>query len=290
MSMKYIRTYKVIYSDTVIPLNNTLNTRNSRGQICFIMGNNGINIQPSYATGSFPYGESERIAKSRTKIQLIKYTPTGQQKIKYETISESFTTTTKKRIIEDLIQMRAFGAGRFGVVTQESNETEKFWRSMQGATLRLNNVEFLNDDDTFSNYICDELHITPNDMPKGEGIVIKCKVEDKRLGDGGQPKYNTLAFTVEWDSKTIQRKDEIEKWLVQYPLSIIAHFQALFENTLMLSGMKRSGDENYTSEFFEDVEIDCHFDAISESRSECTPDIIKQVRDAKNAKKMEMIE
>ena len=58
----------------------------------------------------------------------------------------------------------------------------------------------------------------------------------------------------------------------------------------MLSGMKRSGDENYTSEFFEDVEIDCHFDAISESRSECTPDIIKQVRDAKNAKKMEMIE
>ena len=31
----------------------------------------------------------------------------------------------------------------------------------------------------------------------------------------------------------------------------------------------------------ENVDIDCHFDAKTESRSECTPDIIKQVRDAR---------
>lgn len=287
MSMKYIRTYKVIYSDTVIPLNNTLNTRNSRGQICSIMEENGINIQPSYGHGSYGYGESERVAKSRTKIKLIKYTPTNQQRVKFETDSESYTSSTKKQILEDLIQMRVFGAGRFGVVTEEINEREKYWLGMQGATLRLDDIDFLDDG---ANYLCDELHLIPNDMPNEEAIVIKCKVEDKRLGDGGRPRYNALAFTVEWDSKTIQRKDEIEKWLVQYPLSIIAHFQALFENTLILSDMKRSHGEKYTSEFFENVEIDCHFDAISESRSECTPDIIKQVRDAKNAKKMEMMD
>ena len=35
-------------------------------------------------------------------------------------------------------------------------------------------------------------------------------------------------------------------------------------------------------EIAEYPEITCHFDAKTESRSECTPDIIKQVREARN--------
>lgn len=79
-----------------------------------------------------------------------------------------------------------------------------------------------------------------------------------------------IDFEITWVSDKIQRKETIEEMVVETPLSDMGKIQSIFENALA----------DYT-EVAEYPQIDCHFDAKTESRSECTPDIIKQVRDAR---------
>jgi hypothetical protein len=80
-----------------------------------------------------------------------------------------------------------------------------------------------------------------------------------------------INFVITWESDKVQRKEVIEEKLVQTPLSDMGKIQFIFEDCLA----------DYV-EFAEYPEITCHFDAKTESRSECTPDIIKQVREARN--------
>ena len=287
MSMKYIRTYKVIYSETVLPVDTTLgNEGKGRGQMCKTLQDNGILIFPSYVSNSssqYSYdGPKDRVSSNEKKVILYKVTPTGQMRNKYVKVCEGHMGGIHQRMLLNLVQERMFGKGNFGVKTEDISVKEEYWPSQTGNTVRLYDLSFLGDE-IEAVQLCDELVLTPAEL-EGETIVIQCKLEDSKPYSSKQYAKNVLAFTITWDSKTIQRKDAIEQWLVQYPLSIIAHIQAMYEKVIAENG----DDSIYTNEFFENVEIDCHFDAISESRSECTPDIIKQVRDAKNAKKMEL--
>jgi len=81
-----------------------------------------------------------------------------------------------------------------------------------------------------------------------------------------------LVFIINWEVETIQRKDKIEEAMVQAVMADMGKIQGIIEGRMNL---KKFDIDT------EDVEIDCHFDAKTESRSECTPDIIKQVRDAR---------
>jgi len=287
MSMKYIRTYKVIYSDTVLPVDTTLaKAGKGRGQMCKTLFDNGILLFPSYVSNDSSHyaydGPKERIASNLKKVSLYKVTPSGQMRTKFEKVSEGHIHRTHETLLGDLIQEKAFGKGSFGVKVEDISVKEEYWPQKEGNTVRLKDLSFLGDEIPH-HMNCDELVLTPAEL-EGETIVIQCKLESSKEYGSKNKLKNGLAFTITWDSKSIQRKDSIEQWLVQYPLSIIAHFQAKYEKVIAENG----DQEIYTNEFFENVEIDCHFDAISESRSECTPDIIKQVRDAKNAKKMEL--
>ena len=85
-----------------------------------------------------------------------------------------------------------------------------------------------------------------------------------------------LKFRVVWNCETVQRKDDIEDVMVQMVLNDMGKIQKTVESRLKL---KKFGYN------VEEVDIDCHFDAKSESRSECTPDIIKQVREARSGNK-----
>tara|TARA_R110001606_G_scaffold347571_1_gene496914 strand:+ start:1081 stop:1812 length:732 start_codon:yes stop_codon:yes gene_type:complete len=81
-----------------------------------------------------------------------------------------------------------------------------------------------------------------------------------------------LTFRVSWSAPSVQRKEVIEQVMVDTPLKDMGNIQKVVESRLKL---KKFGYD------VEDVEINCHFDAKTESRSECTPDIIKQVREAR---------
>ena len=81
-----------------------------------------------------------------------------------------------------------------------------------------------------------------------------------------------LTFTITWSVETVQRKEQIEEAMVQLVMADMGKIQSTIEGRMKL---KKFGVDT------EAVEIDCHFDAKTESRSECTPDIISQVRDAR---------
>ena len=83
-----------------------------------------------------------------------------------------------------------------------------------------------------------------------------------------------LKFVVIWNSEKVQRKEIIEKMMVESVLADMGKIQSVVEGRLKL---KKFGYD------VENPSIDCHFDAITESRSECTPDIIAQVREARNS-------
>jgi len=281
MSMKYIRTYKVIYSDTVLPKNETLN-ETGRGQFASILQDNGIDIAPSYSSRPPEYGIKSRPKSNQTNIKVLKYR--GKPAIKFEHIVNTYDKDVATELVNEMINGGMFGKGNFSYITENIVETEEYWRSINGDHLMLRDLKFLGHEIDFNTYNM-SLMVYPEGL-EGESITMTCRIIDQPSTQWSRyKKLNVLAFTITWDSKTVQRKEAIEEYLVQLPLSIIAQYQAKFEKVLVESGMGE-----YPPEFFDNVEIDCHFDAISESRSECTPDIINQVREAKNAKKQEMNE
>lgn len=280
MSMKYIRTYKVIYSNTILPTNTTLNTSTGRGQFCATLQDNGIEIGACYMDKPVTYGRQNRNKSNRTKISVIKQR--GRPAVRFHHTVNTYDKDVAVEMVNQMILRGLFGKGHFNYDTEDIIETEEYWRGSNGDYLRMADNSFLGDIEYLRNNM--SLVFYPDGLD-GETITLSCRIEDQPSTRWSRfKKLNTLAFTVIWDSKNVQRKEAIEEYLVQFPLSIIAHYQAKFEKIL--------GEYNteYPPEFFDNVEIDCHFDAISESRSECTPDIINQVREAKNAKKMEMVE
>ena len=104
-----------------------------------------------------------------------------------------------------------------------------------------------------------------NSMEYSNGVTMSMRVKNQY--DGLQ-----LGFVIQWNVDTIQRKDKIEEAMVQTVMDDMGKIQSIFEGRLNL---KKFG---YNTE---EVSVDCHFDVKTESRSECTPDIIRQVRDAR---------
>tara|TARA_Y100001972_G_scaffold17381_1_gene19285 strand:+ start:1639 stop:2349 length:711 start_codon:yes stop_codon:yes gene_type:complete len=81
-----------------------------------------------------------------------------------------------------------------------------------------------------------------------------------------------LRFTTTWKPEGIQRKNTIEEVMVNEILNDMAKIQSTIEGRLKLK--KFGYDINAAI-------IDCHFDAKTESRSECAPDIINRIKEAK---------
>ena len=85
----------------------------------------------------------------------------------------------------------------------------------------------------------------------------------------------TLLFDVNWEVDRIQREADIKNALVETPLKDMGIIQKIIESRLKL---KQFGINT------EDAEIDCLYEVITENKSECSPDIVKMFRDARNQK------
>ena len=75
----------------------------------------------------------------------------------------------------------------------------------------------------------------------------------------------------------VARKTQIESMVVDTPLNDMAEIQHIVETIL----------HTVTEYDVSEAEINCHFDAKTESRSECTPDIINRVKEAKKLLEVE---
>ena len=85
-----------------------------------------------------------------------------------------------------------------------------------------------------------------------------------------------LEFTITWEADRVQRAEIIEDKLVKLPLNDMGVMQKLFEASL--------NDMGYWTE---DATVHCYFETKTETKSECSPDIVKMVRDARNKEEEE---
>ena len=98
----------------------------------------------------------------------------------------------------------------------------------------------------------------------GNGIRMTVKLHNGYSGV-------RLEFKTTWATDKIQRGEIIKDMLVKKQLTEVGKIQNIVESCL--------------ADFMEIPEqptIDCHFDAKTETRSECSPDIINLVREARN--------
>lgn len=82
-----------------------------------------------------------------------------------------------------------------------------------------------------------------------------------------------LTFEITWEPKNIQRKEAIEEKMVDLTLNDIATMQKVIEKKIKL--------KKFGSYDINEPTINCKFDAMTHTSSECAPDIIQKVRDAK---------
>ena len=141
--------------------------------------------------------------------------------------------------------------------TIETNTTKKEWIEPKG-----NTAVVIGEFDGLNRYLNS---YGQNELIYENGVTMEIRVMNTYGG-------LKLVFVVKWNCETIQRKEAIEENMVDMVMSDMGKIQSTFEGRLKL---KKFGYD------VEDVEIECHFDAKTESRSECTPDIIKQVREAR---------
>jgi hypothetical protein len=89
-----------------------------------------------------------------------------------------------------------------------------------------------------------------------------------------------LKFKKTWDVDKIKSKKEIDAAMVEFPLPDMGYVQGAVEDAISTEQVSSRGDENAD---LIDPEVECYFRAITDAKSECTPDIIQRTRDAKLA-------
>jgi hypothetical protein len=106
---------------------------------------------------------------------------------------------------------------------------------------------------------------------EGVKCAIKMQVRIRR-----EVRRVQLCFSISWSPEKTQRKAAIEKALVDTVLGDMNLITTTLERIL-----KAKKDWGWDGE---GIEIDCHFDAITNRRSDCAPDIVAMVRAERQAK------
>lgn len=139
---------------------------------------------------------------------------------------------------------------------QTTETTSKKWKAIDGPRLCF-------DDGLIEAYYSNMYNY--NYYYEGEDVVMKVVF-------GGSHYSNiTLKFTITWEADRVQRAEIIEDKLVKLPLNDMGVMQNLFEASL--------NDMGYWTE---DATVHCYFETKTETKSECSPDIVKMVREARN--------
>jgi len=140
-----------------------------------------------------------------------------------------------------------------------------------GLTTQTVKTERTEEQNSRGNYIIDgDIEYDMSTVPcmiMGEGLTLTVKFNPNW-------RNTQLTFITTWITDKVARKSAIERNCVDIPLALMGQIQADIEHCMIRTGY-------FTNTDLEEAIIDCHFDAKSESRSECTPDIIERVREAK---------
>jgi hypothetical protein len=105
-----------------------------------------------------------------------------------------------------------------------------------------------------------------------DGSTSTMKVNLSKPAWGNEIK---LTFTIKWAVPKVQDTRTIEHNVVDVPMETMAIIQSKVEDVFKVVGFTVEGEP----------EIDCTFEAITNSKTECSPETIGKLREMKNSKK-----
>ena len=163
---------------------------------------------------------------------------------------DTITTKTEEK---DLVGMR----GECVVLSQWNEETER----RELLTPHRENDSGFKPYDLFLDY-----NWYGSSFNLGDDTIVKVRFYPKMT-------CTKLEFEIQWNAERVARKDAIERRLVEKPLDLMSLIILKVETALQ----SQFGDDSIN-----DTIVDCKFESINHTSSECSPDIIQMVKDAKN--------
>ena len=253
MSVTYNRTMSIYYDITDSPLDN----RTMKRKFVADLRKVGIALHNRYAYNSElkkeNYGFTESMKGSDNYATMVN----GNE------VFSSWNEKTVMKLTNNLIG--ALEDVEIEMQQTQSQKKVKSWAGIRGkycyfdASEKLDGTQNWNDDTVIGK------HLQYGSVQNGDYVTMKVEFEFNY----GEMK---VKFDINWETKTVQKKADIEAMVVDVPLKDMGHIQKVIER---IASYKKNGVN------VDNPTIECHFDAKTESRSECAPDIIEKVREAR---------
>tara|TARA_R100000030_G_scaffold8690_7_gene5944 strand:+ start:262 stop:1014 length:753 start_codon:yes stop_codon:yes gene_type:complete len=244
MSITYKRTMALKYTKTKL-------SDYDYYRLMALLDSEGLNVSSRFQTS--PVGKY--INKEVKEVSIVKLDGT----LLYSTPYKYLCQTLRKEMEENNWDITH-------EMQTETIETEE-WHQPKGDIVNFENA----DTDTLSKF-------TGKVMSLVDGLGIKYELpDDESLLLMIYVRNNTslkLTFIATWDTARVKKGAVIKERMVNTILNDIGLIQFIFEESMG----KLLLDSDIV---LDEPEMDCYFEHISSSKSECEPDIIKQTREAK---------
>ncbi len=244
MSITYKRTMALKYTKTKL-------SDYDYYRLMALLDSEGLNVSSRFQTS--PVGKY--INKEVKEVSIVKLDGT----LLYSTPYKYLCRTLRKEMEENNWDITH-------EMQTETIETEE-WHQPKGDIVNFENA----DTDTLSKF-------TGKVMSLVDGLGIKYELpDDESLLLMIYVRNNTslkLTFIATWDTARVKKGAVIKERMVNTILNDIGLIQFIFEESMG----KLLLDSDIV---LDEPEMDCYFEHISSSKSECEPDIIKQTREAK---------
>lgn len=219
----------------------------NQNELAYLLQEKGINMTDCWAAEKTEYGFK---TKEITKDRYVILNSAGK------VVYSSKYQTERNQVFDQIGQFWKVTRGR-KITTEVSEE----WEEVVGQRLVL-------DDELSTGHV---VYGTHSNNHRYDGNLLGMVT---RLQYSGWSDTVDLVFTISWTVERVQPSDKIEANVVEVPLKDMSTIQAKVEDVLKTLGTDVSSPT-----------IDCTFEAITNSKSECTPETIGKLREMKNSKR-----
>ncbi len=108
-------------------------------------------------------------------------------------------------------------------------------------------------------------------IPDDETVILSFSLTNSNEG-------LVLTFNISWESARVKKAATIKERMVDNVISDVGLIQHIFETSFQQC-FRDVADEEIT--FLHEPELECYFEHITESRTECSPDIVALTREAR---------
>lgn len=254
MSITYKRTMNLTYLDSKLKdynFNEFLET----------LDTHGLNMSNGYDVS--PVGKYDKVTKST----ISRVTQDGRLMFEseYQYLSRTIVDTMKENDWKD-VKLEEINADTIVTVYREPKGSRINYENM----ITADTLKFTGNLDNPVCYI--KGHRITYGVPESEEIILVANIMNGVTG-------LILNFIIEWETARVRKAATIKERMVDTVLNDIGLIQHIFETAFTAASLTTA--EGVTLEIAEQPEMDCYFEHITESKSECAPDIVAQTREAR---------